>query len=196
MSFISPMIGDYKYNASNTYDGLNGWLLCDGRDISRTTYAALFAKIGTSFGVGDGSTTFAIPEGAGNVFAVPGNGFTLGQTTGVVNSSATIAQANLPDYTLPISQLDHTHPITDVQHDHGYANLLEQTHYMTQGSNYECPIMPFTPGTTESSYTGITITNGSQANITVNLGGGSTPLSMNVMQPTLVGGYLYIYAGA
>jgi microcystin-dependent protein len=39
-----------------------GWLECDGATLSRTTYAALFAVIGTAFGVGDGSTTFALPD--------------------------------------------------------------------------------------------------------------------------------------
>lgn len=38
-----------------------GWLPCTGLAISRTTYAALFAVIGTTFGIGDGSTTFNIP---------------------------------------------------------------------------------------------------------------------------------------
>lgn len=39
-----------------------GWLLCDGSAVSRTTYAALFAVVGTSYGVGDGSTTFNLPN--------------------------------------------------------------------------------------------------------------------------------------
>jgi microcystin-dependent protein len=39
-----------------------GWLECDGSAISRTTYSALFAVIGTTYGVGDGSTTFNIPN--------------------------------------------------------------------------------------------------------------------------------------
>lgn len=40
----------------------SGWLLCDGSDVSRTTYADLFAVIGTTYGVGDGSTTFTLPD--------------------------------------------------------------------------------------------------------------------------------------
>jgi len=40
----------------------NGWAICDGTAISRTTYATLFAVCSTSFGVGDGSTTFNIPN--------------------------------------------------------------------------------------------------------------------------------------
>jgi microcystin-dependent protein len=38
-----------------------GWLACDGQAVSRTTYAALFAAVGTTWGVGDGSTTFNVP---------------------------------------------------------------------------------------------------------------------------------------
>lgn len=40
----------------------SGWVLCDGSAISRTDYAPLFAIIGTTFGVGDGSTTFNVPD--------------------------------------------------------------------------------------------------------------------------------------
>lgn len=39
-----------------------GWLLCQGQAVSRTTYADLFAVIGTNFGAGDGSTTFNLPD--------------------------------------------------------------------------------------------------------------------------------------
>jgi microcystin-dependent protein len=44
-----------------------GWLLCDGQTVSRTTYAPLFGVIGTSFGGGDGSTTFNLPDLRGRV---------------------------------------------------------------------------------------------------------------------------------
>lgn len=39
-----------------------GWLQCNGAAVSRTTYAALFAKIGTKYGSGNGSTTFNLPN--------------------------------------------------------------------------------------------------------------------------------------
>jgi len=39
-----------------------GWLQCNGAAVSRTTYSDLFAAIGTVYGVGDGSTTFNVPE--------------------------------------------------------------------------------------------------------------------------------------
>ena len=39
-----------------------GWLPCNGQNVSRTTYANLFAVIGTTYGSGDGSTTFNLPN--------------------------------------------------------------------------------------------------------------------------------------
>lgn len=45
----------------------SGWLLCDGTAVSRTTYRRLFAAISTTYGVGDGSTTFNVPNLKGRV---------------------------------------------------------------------------------------------------------------------------------
>ena len=45
----------------------SGYLLCDGSAVSRTTYAALFSAIGTTYGTGDGSTTFNVPDFRGRV---------------------------------------------------------------------------------------------------------------------------------
>ncbi len=47
----------------------NGYLLCDGAAISRSTYSALFALVGTTYGAGDGSSTFNIPDLRGRVIA-------------------------------------------------------------------------------------------------------------------------------
>lgn len=51
-----------------------GWLLCDGTAYSRTTYATLFAVLGTTFGVGDNSTTFNVPDFRGRVSMGAGTG--------------------------------------------------------------------------------------------------------------------------
>jgi microcystin-dependent protein len=45
----------------------SGWLLCAGQTVSRTTYADLFAAVSTTYGAGDGSTTFALPDLRGRV---------------------------------------------------------------------------------------------------------------------------------
>ena len=53
-------VGDVKYTARNTAPP--GWLKANGAAVSRTAYAALFSAIGTTFGAGDGSTTFNLPK--------------------------------------------------------------------------------------------------------------------------------------
>lgn len=55
-----------------------GWLFCDGSEVSRTTYAALFNAIGTRYGIGDGSTTFNLPDcrGRSPIGAGAGDGLT------------------------------------------------------------------------------------------------------------------------
>jgi|SRR5581483_1365963 len=73
----------------------SGWLLCDGSAVSRSTYQALFAAIGTTYGAGDGSTTFNLPnfqaQGA-TAMRVPagaGTGFALGATAVALSNAAT-----------------------------------------------------------------------------------------------------------
>ena len=70
---LSPFLAGMTINAAtddvSTYTAKN-WLECDGSAISRTTYAELFANIGTKFGVGDGSTTFNLPNGPRSTFDI------------------------------------------------------------------------------------------------------------------------------
>jgi microcystin-dependent protein len=65
-----------------------GWLLCFGQAISRTTYATLFAVIGTTYGTGDGSTTFNLPDLRGRIAPGQDNmgGTAAGRLTGVTGS--------------------------------------------------------------------------------------------------------------
>lgn len=56
----SELIGEVAFFARTTPP--NGWLKANGAAVSRTTYAALFSAIGTTFGAGDGRTTFNLPE--------------------------------------------------------------------------------------------------------------------------------------
>lgn len=51
-----------------------GWLLCNGLAVSRTSYSTLFATIGTTFGAGDGSTTFNLPDLRGRIVIGVGTG--------------------------------------------------------------------------------------------------------------------------
>lgn len=62
--FVNPstlwIAGEVRFVAFSSVP--SGWLECDGSAVSRTTYAALFAAISTTFGAGDGSTTFNLPD--------------------------------------------------------------------------------------------------------------------------------------
>lgn len=84
----SDIVGTIKgYNGATPP---SGWLFCDGSAVSRTTYADLFAVIGTNYGAGDGTTTFNLPNWQSVVsdvtipstITVCGNGKTLGLTNG------------------------------------------------------------------------------------------------------------------
>jgi microcystin-dependent protein len=88
-----------------------GWLVCDGSTISRGSYAALFAAIGTTWGAGDGSSTFSLPplQGRG-LFGVGGTIPQVGATGGSPTHTITIPQ--LPAHSHPHP---HTHTIN---HDH------------------------------------------------------------------------------
>lgn len=65
-----------------------GWLIANGSNVSRTTFSALFAIIGTTFGAGDGSTTFTLPDFKQRFplgKASSGIGSTIGNTGGKIN---------------------------------------------------------------------------------------------------------------
>ena len=74
----------------------SGWLLCNGANVSRTTYANLFAVIGTRHGAGNGSTTFTLPN--------LNDRFAEGTTT--TNNVGQVVQAGLPNITGAITGYD------------------------------------------------------------------------------------------
>lgn len=69
----------------------DGWLLCNGANVSRTTYANLFAAIGTNFGSGNGSTTFTLPNLSGRFIEGATSPISVGKTfsAGVPNITGT-----------------------------------------------------------------------------------------------------------
>ena len=82
-----------------------GYLICNGTDVSRSTYANLFAVIGTTYGAGNGSTTFNLP----NFLGYFPRGY---DSTGAVDPGRVFGslQAN--------SLQSHTHPLSDPGHNH------------------------------------------------------------------------------
>lgn len=73
------------------------WLLCNGAAINRTTYAALFTVLGTTYGVGDGVTTFNVPDFRDKMAI--GAGLTYVANSSGGSATTTLATTNLPSHT-------------------------------------------------------------------------------------------------
>lgn len=86
-----------------------GCLFCDGSAVSRTTYSALFEVIGTTYGAGDGETTFNIPDLSGRVVIGVSNSHALGTTGG--SETVTLSADQLPEHTHVVPQHEHENDI-------------------------------------------------------------------------------------
>jgi microcystin-dependent protein len=78
-----------------------GWVLCDGSAINRTTYSALFAVIGTTFGAGNGTTTFNVPDmrGRAPIGVGTGSGLTARALAGEVGAEThALTEAQMPNH--------------------------------------------------------------------------------------------------
>lgn len=88
-----------------------GYVLCDGSAVNRTTQAALFAVIGTTYGVGDGSTTFNLPDLRGRVVA--GMGGSLLSGTDALADTGGASTHTLTENEMP----SHSHGIGGIAND-------------------------------------------------------------------------------
>jgi len=89
-----------------------GFLECNGQAVSRSTYSALFAIVGTTYGAGDGSSTFLVPDLQDNVAVGKSNNKALGSTAGANTVAATgNVGGTTANATLSTAQLaSHSHP--------------------------------------------------------------------------------------
>ena len=90
------------------FDGINipdGCLVCDGSAVSRTDYAELFDVIGVSYGTGDGSSTFNLPDFSGRIPVGYYSGASLGASGG--SETCTLSGSELASHSHSISA--HTH---------------------------------------------------------------------------------------
>lgn len=106
---------------------LAGYLLCNGQAVSRTTYANLFAAIGTSFGQGDGSTTFNVPDYRGCFLrGLGGNSASdvyTKQNSGVPNITGSAIPGGVGSQPIYIGNTS------------GSLYSTQRTNYMTRGEN-------------------------------------------------------------
>ena len=108
-----------------------GYHVCDGSEISRDQYAELFEVIGTTYGPGNGSTTFNLPNLSGKVAVGPASGLVLGATGGeaehVLQSGEIAAHAHdVPSHTHTSSIVaktpEFTHTITQPMYRYNVLN--------------------------------------------------------------------------
>jgi hypothetical protein len=149
-SLVPP--GTVQFYAANTAPA--GWVKANGAAVSRTVYAALFAALGTTFGVGNGSTTFNLPDLRGEFPRGwdDGRGIDSGRAFGSAQAAAFAS---------------HNHGITDPGHVHTYARQ-DYGAGVTAGSSY-------TVGAPLSQGTGTAVTN-----ITINNSGGTETRPRNI----------------
>jgi microcystin-dependent protein len=216
------LVGDYKWSARQR--DFNGWLVCDGRSLSRVTFAALFAVLGTAFGADD-ANTFKLPDARGRTTCGVGQGVgltnrTLGAYVGEENHTLTIGE--MPGHTHTGTTASngahdhgastgnngsHTHTINDPGHTH--TQTTNNDDFNSSGTN--------PPGFTADSAGTMTWSNinGSTTGITVNSVGNHAhtiatdgahthtfttnstggSAAHNVMQPSVFIGNLMVYSG-
>lgn len=141
----------------------SGYLLCYGQAVSRTMYAALFGVISTTFGSGDGATTFNLPDLRGRVIAGKDNmgGVAAGVLTAPLDGTGLGNKGGAQTITLTPNQLPkHSHKMfTTGTGSNGAASADPdqpvQGGWVTSGSNYQQYIMIKGIGTQTVGNTGI-----------------------------------------
>jgi microcystin-dependent protein len=122
-----------------------GWVLCTGQAISRTTFAALFTAIGTNFGVGDGATTFNVPDLRGRTPI--GVGLGAGLTNRALAASGgeeahVLTVAELPAHHHAVHTLDEAQGGSTVGVDQAVATTVTDQNTSDTGSGNAHNIMP------------------------------------------------------
>lgn len=148
----------------------SGWLACNGANVSRSTYAALFAVVGTTWGAGDGSTTFTLPNLLNRFPVGAGDTYALAATGGSANATL----------------VSHTHTATSVVTDSGHTHTQAGSIGGGNGSYQPAGAGPLNETnytrTTVSSTTGITVA-------TTNSTEGSSATNAN-LPPYVAVGYI------
>jgi microcystin-dependent protein len=195
----------------------DGYLLCQGQAVSRTTYAALFQIISTTYGSGDGTTTFNLPDLRQRVAVglhSSGTFNSMGKTGG--NETHTITQAQLPNCTLPntlavtSTNSSHTHSgstSTDGSHTHQFTQYVWWRSFTgMDGQDFERTMIKGSgSGSTATTYTTSTTNSAHSHNFSISSSGahthtlsgsvtsGGSGSAMPIVQPYIVMNYIIKY---
>lgn len=174
----------------------SGWLFCDGSAVSRATYADLFTAIGTTYGAGDGSTTFNLPNLKQRFplgKADSGTGATLGATGGAVDHvhtgpSHTHTYTEVPNHTHPVNVTDPGHAHTQASHSHtvsitdpGHTHNQFGDNVEVQAGSGEFAVRSSGATPTSSSTTGVSASTNSQ---TPTVNSNTTGISATTSNPS------------
>lgn len=186
---ITPLGAIIEYPSATPPNA--NFLVANGQAIGRTFYVNLFTLIGTTFGTGDGTTTFNIPNLTDRMTITAGNLYALAATGGAVNQ--TLAKNQIPSGLLTLTDPGHTHGITDPQHSHGVSDPGHSHTIASQaGSSNTAALSRLGTGATtnatstnsattgltvNSASTGITGANSNTTGISLTDNGGSVPVS-------------------
>ncbi len=130
-------VGSIQAYAGATVPG--GWLDCDGSAVSRTVYANLFVAIGTTWGIGDGSTTFNLPDFRGSTL--------IGTGTGSGLTTRSLADTGGKEtHQLSVAEMP--------QHRHSQYTYLGNTVIAGCDADASCSVGPYTRYT---NYTGSSV---------------------------------------
>jgi microcystin-dependent protein len=186
------MVGEYVPLAAGTLPPLCVWP--NGQNLSRASFAALFGALGTTYGAGDGSTTFGTPDIRGRgLFALDNLGGTAANritsgVSGIAGGTLGAAGGDERIGTHGHTSSAHNHGITDSGHAHIMNQQVRGTGGAQQAGSAGQGIEAITP-TMQSATTGITINN---ATVTINDFAGGAAANM---PPAMMTAYA-LFAGA
>ena len=186
-----------------------GYLMCQGQAVSRSTYAALFTALGTTYGTGDGSTTFNLPDLQGRVpVGKNGSGTFASLNTKGGAETHTLTEAQMPSHTHTASTNTtgaHTHSgstSTNGSHTHNvyqeYGGIGDSNMY--PGNGYKAQFANWNAGTKyvtswpvhysgDHSHSFTTGSSGDHSHtVTVNSTGSGA--AHNILQPYIVVNYI------
>jgi len=169
------------------------WLLCFGQQVSRTTYALLFAAIGTTFGGGDGVNTFNVPDlrgratfGQDNMGGTPANRITAG--VGNYNGSILGNSGGLQTHQQSTAELaPHTHTLHTSFNDPGHFHTIPISGNTGLSGIAAEGSAQTTSMNTDNKQTGITFA------VSMDSAGGNIPFT--ILNPSLILNKI-IFAGA